>query len=320
MKQKSIAAILFGGLALGLPVALLGEETTFIIVQPGYPGSTTEASSFVADLSRAISAGGGPKDLRGEYHNSVDDALKAIAASHPAFGVVSLGFYLSHKGDLKLEALLESQPPEPLYLARKKGEDVTLSNLAGKTVVGTPFQEPEFIARVVFGPGAGGGPPPAGAGPEKKAEGRKGAAAGPGATGQPAADAQKWKIEPSQSFSKAVRDVARGKAQAVLLTKREKTNMEELTAGKELEVFWQSEPLPISIVVAFENGGRAAQPAAKALADLKQNAQGKDLLSTMGIEGFGPNDRTRMSSFESRFHAAGSSPSPDPNAPKAGGR
>src|SRR5206468_5483995 len=142
-----------------------------------------------ADLARAITAGGGPRDLRGEYHNAAEDALKAIGERHPAFGVASLGFYLAHKGDLKLEPLLESQPPERFYLARKKGEDVTLKNLAGKTVVGTPLQEQDCITRVVFGPGAGGGPPSPAAGAGKQngeKNGEKKGAAG-AATGREAA-------------------------------------------------------------------------------------------------------------------------------------
>src|SRR6185503_19093175 len=190
----------------GGPLAAAGN---FIIVQPGYPGSTNEAEQFVSDLMSAIGKGGGPGDLKAEYHNDAQEALKAINEKRPQMGIVSLGFYLAHKEDLQLEPILASRPLERFYLASKKGSAVQPGDLAGKAVSGTPFQEPEFVARILFGPGAGGGPVAGGGG--GGGEGKGGAA-----------DVSQWKVEATRSSTKSIRDASRGKVAAVLLTEREK--------------------------------------------------------------------------------------------------
>jgi DNA-binding NarL/FixJ family response regulator len=271
---RLVAACLF---LAPLPAAHGVER--LVIVQPGYPGSTAEASSFISDLAAAISQAGGP-ELEGEYHNQTEDALKAIARDKPRVGIVSLGFYLAQREDLKLEPLLESRPPQRFYLAARKGEAVQPQDLAGKTVVGTPFQEPEFASRILFG----------------------------------GARVEQWKVEASASFSRAVREVARGKAAAVLLNERERQAMGELTAGKDLEVCWQSEELPAALAVSLGPRGPQAESLAKALAGLEKTPEGQSLLSTMGIEGFTPIDREKLSRLEGRFRSASTKGAP------AGGR
>jgi hypothetical protein len=314
---KAIPSLLLSLAAfiLAAPRPVRAADPQFIIVQPGYPGSTAEASTFIADLEMALESGGAPKKLHGEYYNDAQEALQVIERQHPAVGVLSLGFFLAHQKELHLEPILWNQPLTRFYLAGRKGETVPPRELAGKTVVGTPFQEPEFVSRILFGPGAGGvpvsGSPPAGGQAAEKKEGaaekkeaspnQKGAGAG-GATGEAPADVRQWKVEATQSFSKGARDVEKGKAAAVLVTAREKSSLEELEAGKKLEVYWQTEDLPVSLVVAFPQGGAAAQETAKAFAGLKSTS--KSLLEQMGIEGFAPIDKARLEKIEKRYQTA----------------
>jgi hypothetical protein len=273
---------------LALNPGALSAAGHFMIVQPGYPGSTVEAEQFVSDLLGAIGKGGGPRDLQGEYHNDAQEALKAINEKHPQIGIVSLGFYLAHKEDLHLEPILASRPLERFYLAAKKGSAVQPGDLAGKEVAGTPFQEPEFVARILFGPGAGGGP------------------VGGGAKGG-AADVSQWKVEATRSPTKGIRDASRGKVAAVLLTEREKRALASLTAGQDLEVYYQTEELPTAIMVSLGKKDAPAEGAAKALAGLKDNPEGQSLLALMGIEGFVPVGEQELAKFEARYRVDGSS-------------
>src|SRR5262245_61086261 len=228
--MKTDTPSIAGLVALALVLALSGGLSAaqhFIIVQPGYPGSTTEAEAFVTDLLAAIGKGGGPGDLQGEYHNDAEEALKAIREKKPQLGIVSLGFYLAHKEDLRLEPLLASRPHERFYLAGKQGAVVPLKDLAGKTVAGTPFQEPEFVSRILFGP-----------------------------------EVSKWKVEATRSSTKAIRDASRGKVAAVLLTEREKRALGNLTAGQELEVYHQTDELPTAILVSLGKKEPSSEAAA----------------------------------------------------------
>jgi hypothetical protein len=278
MKRKAPIILAAWLLALALPLGAAEAERRFVIVQPGYPGSTAEAETFVADLATAIGKGGGPRLLGGAYYNDEKEALKEIADRKPSFGIVSLGFFLARHKDLDLSVILASQPEAKFYLVAKKGQTVKLGELSGQTVTGTPFNEPRFVERILFGPG-----------PDGKA----------------VADIGTWKVEPAQGFSKAIRDVARGKARAALLTERERRGMESLTAGKDLEVAYETRALPTALVVAIGKETEMARQAAGALKAMKDVPDGQELLKMMGIEGFGSIDEKVLAALEERYKGAG---------------
>jgi len=289
-------------------------EPSFVIVQPGYPGSTSLAKNFMAELAGALTRQGGPAGLQGSYYNETEAALKAIQQKKPSFGIVSLGFFLAHRKSLQLEAILES-PLERFYLAAKKGEPVSLKDLAGQDVEGTPFHEMEFVSRILFGPGAGGGPVSPGSSDNRQAGGQgeeKGSAAGgkenPPSGGlpfKPVADVKSWKATASAGFSRGIRNVSRGKARAVLLNARERKTMTNLTAGKSLQVFYQTERLPTALVVSLGKKGESAREGARALQGMKDSPEGRKLLVYMGIDGFVPVDLKLLERLMLRYKRDG---------------
>ena len=285
-----------------LAVPAMAGDLQYVIVQPGYPGSTSEAQSFGTDLSTALGKGGAPADLKGAYHNDAKAALKAIADEKPQFGIVSLGFYLAHRDDLKLKAILESRPPQPFFLAAKKGSAPAIRDLEGQVVEGTPFQEKEFVERILFGPGAGGGPVK----PEEAAS--PGTRTPAGDASRPLAESSKWKVEPTEGFTKGIRNVARGKARAVLLTELERKSMAELSSGKDVEVFYRTEAYPLALVVSMGGENEMARKSASALESLGKTSEGKEMLKTMGIDGFAAIDAARLKGIEDRYAQAAGGP------------
>ena len=267
--MKTAAFALLVSFGCSIPLAA-GDH--FIIVQPGYPGSNAEAGPFLGELAAAIAGAGGPKRLEGEYHNDGTEALKAIERTKPSLGIVSLGFFLAHRAALKLEPLCESRPGDRFYLATKKGQALKLSELDGQSVAGTPFEEREFVSRIVFGGGV--------------------------------ADVSRWKVVEKAGFTRGVRDAARGKVHAVLLTERERKSLESLTAGKELEVVHKSEELPTALVVTFGAASDLASQAAKAFQALSASAEGKKVLETMGLESFAAVEPKRLDELSSRYKKA----------------
>jgi hypothetical protein len=281
---------------------MLGQERSadkFVIIQPGYPGSTSEAETFVSDLAKAVEKAGGPKGLEGAYHNDEKAALKAIESEKPSFGIVSLGFFLAHRKDLDLDPLLASRPLERFFLAAKKGTPTSIADLDGEKVEGTPFAEKAFVARILFGQGAGGGPGSGdggGSGPPVEKGSPPGAA-----SGKPVAAIEMWKFQATEGFTKGVRDVARGRARAVLLTERERRAMAETAAGKELEIFYRTEPLPTALVVSFGKASPAVGDAARGMGKLKDAPGGEEIIRTMGIEGFEPVDGKVIEGLSARY-------------------
>ena len=125
-----------------------------MIIQPGYPGTAKDAQGFLETLSDYVSEKAGIPGLSGAYHNETAPALEAIARDRPGFGVVSLGFYLAERRRLGLVPRLAARPKDRFIIVAR-GDDVKGAEaLKGEPVAGGPLHEKEFLDRIVF-PGAG---------------------------------------------------------------------------------------------------------------------------------------------------------------------
>jgi hypothetical protein len=190
-----------------------------IIIQPGYPGSTQDARAFIATLSEYLESKTGLKGLTGEYHNEAKPGLRAIKEDRPAFGMVSLGFYLEHRKALGLVARLQARPKDRIVLIARGGDIKDLAALKGEAVAGGPLHEKAFLERIAF---AG------------------------------KADVASWDAQPTLQASRALRDLAQGKKyRAVVLTGRDFAVLGELYSGKTLEKVAESDYYPPALVVAF---------------------------------------------------------------------
>lgn len=292
----------------------------FVIVQPGYPGTTRDAEAFVGKLAAHLALKASWPGLAGEYHNEPAPALEAIRRLQPAFGVVSLGFYLEHRRDLALTPLLESRPGEKLVLVSRSGELKDASSLQGQPVAGGPLHELKFLERIAF-------------------RGKSNVAS--------------WEAKPLLNSSRALRDlVERKKYTAVVLTERDYQALAPLYQTKTVEKALESEYYPAAVLVVFgvkptgavgsssdvpsekstvpgdglkkdealhpkpeeaAGAGSARQDAAtpenvkrldaiqRAFSELATDPEGKKLLETMGSEGFGALDARALKEVEGKY-------------------
>ncbi|MBI4585297.1 MAG: PhnD/SsuA/transferrin family substrate-binding protein [Planctomycetes bacterium] len=281
MKSVDGSAALFLAVLSGLSAApeprTQAAEKPMVFIQPGYPGTTEEARGFVSSFCKVIRQAGGPEVPAGEYHNDEKEGLKAAQEKQPLFGIVSLGFYLKHAGDLSLQPLLFSSPAEPFHLVARKGAFKDLAGLKDKAVTGTTLLELEFVERILFGFADQGAAP----------------AGGP----------REWKVQPVKLFSRGYREVAKGRQDAVLMSHREYQGLKQLEAAKELEAIHTTRSYPVAVVVAFGERLPAEQQAklSAALKSFGKTAEGKDLLQTMGIDGFTDADLKYLKALAERY-------------------
>lgn len=272
----------------GLLVATPGRDVSareLVLVQPGYPGSMEEARPFVAKLLEVLAEQEGAALEAGVYHNDEAAGLKAIRERKVELGIVSPGFFLEHREKLQLELLLGSQPASPHYLIVQEGTVRSLADLAGKKVTGTPFLEPRFVRRILFGkplpalvPGEG---EPGDGDPGKKTP-EAPAAVDP-------ALYEKWDVSPARYTSRALRYLKRGRRDAVLLSGVDYRGAKRLELLEGLEVLHVTQAVPAAVVVAVGSSDEARRSAwKKALTSLGESESGRDLLKTMGIEKFAP--------------------------------
>ena len=308
-EYKPLAAAWFlQGLFLVAAHASDAAAPAIVIVQPGYPGTTKDAEGFVSSLASHLEEKAALKGLKGEYHNDPKAALEAIAKLKPAFGLVSLGFYLEHREKLGLKPLLQSNPADNFVLVAREGEVKDLKSLEGQQVAGGPLHELEFQDRIVF------------AGKAKPAG---------------------WDSKPVLNASRALRDlIDRKKYSAVLLTGREYRAFAPLYQTKRLEKIAETDYYPPAFLVALSpepgnppgapgNGNdqgdtavksaaekiasdkiaeeglraKASEQVKRAFSDLTRDLKGKKILETMGAEGFGEIKSDWLKELEGRYAA-----------------
>lgn len=262
-----------------------------VIVQPGYPGSTEEAVDFMATLSGYIGKKMGFAGLSGAYYNDGAKALAVISERSPPFGIVSLGFYLKHRKELRLKALGYSKPKDNFVLLGRPGDVKDLAALDGQTVAGGPLYETEFLNRVIFG-----------------AE----------------ADVASWKAAPTAYSSRALRQLQRKEEdgsyryRAVILTGREYGALRELPSAKALEKIFESDYYPPALLVVFgargnAEGAKAAtsrpltqeevEKLARTFQGLSEEAEGRQILEIMGAEGFQEVEAGWIATMEGKYDA-----------------
>lgn len=278
---------LWGLSAIALTLASSGvaraSEPHLVILQPGYPGSTREAEPFVASLLKEIRAQGGPALDGGEYHNEELGGLKRIRARTPVVGIVSLGVYLKYREALRLRALVWSRPDRVFHVLVRKGGARTLAELKGKSLTGTPFQEPEFVRRILFGEAAS------------------------------KAIAESWSVRPAKSFSRAVRDLRKGRRDAAILSALEYRGLQRLGDAEELQEIHKTVAYPQAIVVTCGDVDESRRDAlAGALKKLKTAESGREVLKTMGVDGFEDVNPKILSELEKKFGKLEKTAAPEP--------
>ncbi len=200
------------------------DSPNWVVVQPGYPGSTEEAAGFMETFSEFVGTAAELPRLRGSYYNVPKLAREAIRRGGPAFGIVSLGFYLERRRELGLTALLEAEPADRFFAVAPEGAVPKPAELAGAAVAGGPLYEPLFLERVAF------------------------------AEKLPVAE---WRGEPVLRTTRALRRLVRGRYRAVVLTGRELSALRGVYRGKKLENIAVSDYYPPALLVVF---GTSARP------------------------------------------------------------
>ncbi|MCZ6794123.1 MAG: hypothetical protein O7J95_10985 [Planctomycetota bacterium] len=309
---------LAGGRPAGLDRSLRGR---MIVVQPGYPGSTRDAEGFMKRLCAYLYAEAGERDGEGRpaalprvtgprvtglsatYHNVPAEALAALEQLSFSCGIVSLGFYLEHREELGIRVLLEASPEGRFYLvASRKGDEDRGRSLVGQPVVGGPLYELEFLRRLAF---------------------------------RDVADVETWKAVPTLKISRGLRKMKRGEYRAAVLNSREYGTLEKLGRLKELDTVHRSDAFPVALFVtiagfpATKTGttkpgagsapGRKRGPGRKdvdarkraldrfasrlalVVRDMSKNSVGKEILETMGCDGFRTVRAKRLEELEKRY-------------------
>ena len=261
-------------------LALGADPVAFVVVAPGYPGTTTEAQASMDAFAAALSAQAGwtAGSVVAAYFEKERAGMERLQKPDAALAMVSLPFFLQYGDALKLEARLAAAqkvagPTEVWALVARKGRIGSPEALAGWTVNSIAGYAPAFVTGTAL---AGWGPIPASV-----------------------------KVVQSNQVLSSLRKAAAGENIAVLLDGAQAAALPTLPFAGELEVVARSVPLPSGVLATV--GKRLPPDRWKvmevALRKLGDTPEGLAALEAIRLQGFLPLDPTTLAAARKAYAA-----------------
>jgi hypothetical protein len=249
-------------------IALSGEAWTasrenmrFVVIQPGQPGSPEEAGPVLAVLGAKLGAMLGlEKAMEGKYCNELDQAAPLLRRFKPAWGIVSLPFYIRYAKQFGMAPLASTRPggkdKDVWRLMVKKDAATDWKSLSG-VVSGSMLHIPQAAACLLFK--------------------------------TPAAKLP-FQLDGTSRPLFALRSAAQGSLAGVVLDTPQFEAVGALPQAASLAELYASDPLPTSPVVWFGKPDERTSALAAALRSLGGEPDAADLLALLRTQGFGPPD------------------------------
>lgn len=236
-----------------------------VIVFPGGPEPEGDGRRIIGQFLGTVAACAGvdTNRLAGAYFTDECKAVEYVRANGSVFIMGSLSFFLANRESLDIEPLAKIVFPEDTEdcyrVVVKKGSYKSLEELKGKTIAGnTLFCDPTFLTRIIFG---------------NRVD----------ATNH-------FVIKPTSRPLSALRRVASGRMDAVLLNQVQYRSLAMLPLLDELDVVHESIPLP---PLGFMRAGRDVEEGlserlVKAVVELPKSEAGKEACENFALKGFVP--------------------------------
>ena len=262
----------------GVGSATAAEPVLVLICQPGGPDLAQEQQEVVERLYRYLEKKTGLADgqIRGVYTNTREDCERELA-KEPTVFLPSLPVFMEYRKRLDLEAVaqlqIDGQVRDHFYIMAAKGSGLTLEGLAGKTLTGTHLDSKKFIDDIVL-------------------EGR--------------VALKDVKLLPQRMGLRAIREVVRGKADAVLLDGTQHRALVGTRFQAQLELVHVSKDVPTPPVAIVKRRGPAGfgKQLAQALVGMGADPEGQSVLRLFSIEGFMVPKPQTWAQLEARFRSA----------------
>ncbi len=279
MATRVLLLLTVGWLAFSLPARANGLAV--VVCAPGYPGSTAEAQPAMDGLAAAIASAAGwdSAAARAVYFETEEGGVASLQSPDVAVMLVTLPFFLEHRGDFDLRPHLMAvpsgrEPLEPWSLVAGAGSVNEPADLAGFEILSLAGHSPGFVRGVAL---------------------------------------EDWGAVPESAtitFSGAVlsglRRAAKGERVALLLDATQTDALGRLPFAAQLEIVWSSPLLPVSIVCSV--GDRVAperlSQVLAALEALDEKPAAAEALAGVRLDRFEPVDTAALERAEKAFSGA----------------
>lgn len=257
-----VAIFIATACALAAPATASAEDPAtlhFLICQPGGPELEEKEQTVIRDFYRYFGKKLGMKEgsITGDYFNRRPKCLEALNAA-PAIVLLSLDLYIERADELQPIAQVNAEggTSSKFYLMVGAEGPENVDGVRGRPITGTLLSNPEFVAKVLLGGKLG--------------------------------PAKELVLKPEALGLRAVRNVIRGKATAVLLDQPQYDAIAGTPFQKKLRLVYESEALPNPPVAVARTRVAAdlAARLAKLLTTMHDDPNGQALVKTFGVKGF----------------------------------
>ena len=257
--------LLAGCLLAGGAPARAGQAPAAIDILVCYPGGSVrarDAQPALQDMVKVIeSIGGWPAGTINTSFTTRDaECRQLLEEKKPPFAILSLGIFLQARRAHHLVSLVQprigGKSEDRFYLMVRRNTFGKLADLAGKTLGGPWLGDLEFLKRVVF---------------QRQID-----------------PASHFRLKPSRRVLRALRQLDRGRLDAVLVNRPQFEGLAALPFGKNLQSIYTSASLPQMGIAADEkrSSARDRQKMLRALRGMCTHQDGKKLCELFGIDSF----------------------------------
>lgn len=255
MFRKVIAFVFV--FVLTLNTTVFAGRFDFAIIQPGQPGTTTEAQPVMDELGKYLSAKLGEK-VQGVYYNDLNAALNCLSKNKPAWGISGLTFFKSYSAKFIMTPVASTLPQGMekdvwRLIVPTSGPD-SPKDIKGK-VYGSMLSTPQS-REILFGTEKGAG----------------------------------FTVEGTCKALRMLRKVNKGKVAGVVLDAVQYSVIEGSDRYANTKVVYTSPKLPNSPVVWFGKTTDDAFRLQAVLLDMDKDPAAKNLLKLLQTSGFNPAD------------------------------
>ncbi len=246
-------------------------------------GNAKEAKPYLDAFTAYLSGklGWDPSSVVARFETKRKKALAAVRKQPPSYATLPLGLFLELRVETGMRPLVlakaDGSTEERYRVLTKKGQAASLAELAGKRLTGDQVDDHAFLGRVIFA-----GALPAGSSAETY-----------------------FQLKRAKRPLRAIRKVARGKADAVLVSDRQYESLKSLPLFADLQVVFESAPLPrLGLVWLDGRGSEAdARALAEALVAMCDDPKGASICETFSVEGFAPVPKGHFDAVIKRYGA-----------------
>ncbi|MCF8129263.1 MAG: phosphate/phosphite/phosphonate ABC transporter substrate-binding protein [Deltaproteobacteria bacterium] len=233
----------------------------FVVIQPGQPGTETEARPVMDALARYIQQKmGSGESLKGVYFNRMEPALAFLNASPPTWGITQLGVYVQHGKGFQMTPVAATRPggfeKDVWYLMTRKDGPPKWQSLKGE-IQGNMLFEKRAAACLLF---------------------------------ELPVDRLPFTLKGTFRPLRSSRSAAKGKITGVVLDRIQYETVKTMSVGQKIKVVQTSRDLPTSPVVWFGPVTETAKKLAGVLQGMKEDVNAAKLLTLLQTTGFGPAD------------------------------